>query len=232
MGGASAAALPSGLWVAAYGDPGHLYRVDPETATVAVTADLGDLCCDLTEGAGLVWALERSGQVVGVDPSSGSVGVRMPVELDLNAHNNVVFAGGYVWVSSDTTALFRFDPATGRRSELDVGGGVPFLARRRVASGAPRRPSSGRWTPGPARSSGGSPCRTRLEVMALAIESDDGVGRPAPPGRRRPPSSSSTSRRARCAAKCRSTSRAPIELAFGSVWVSDSGSSMVLRINP
>ncbi len=93
-GGASAASLPSGLWVAAYGDPGRLDRIDPETATVAVTADLGGLCCDLTEGAGLVWALERSGQVVGVDPVSGSVCVKMPVELDLDAHNNVVFAGG------------------------------------------------------------------------------------------------------------------------------------------
>ena len=39
-GGASAASLPSGLWVAAYGNAGHLYKIDPETATIALTVDV------------------------------------------------------------------------------------------------------------------------------------------------------------------------------------------------
>ena len=73
--------------MAAYGNPGHLYKIDPDLATIALTVDLGDLCCDLTEGAGLVWALDRSGAVIGMDPESGAVSRTLPVELDLNAHN-------------------------------------------------------------------------------------------------------------------------------------------------
>ena len=64
-GGASAAALPSGLWVAAYGNPGYLYRVDPEQAAITDTVDVGDLRRDLTEGAGRVWALDRAGHCSG-----------------------------------------------------------------------------------------------------------------------------------------------------------------------
>ena len=187
-GGASVASLPSGLWVAAYGDPGHLYRIDPETATIALTVDTGDLCCDLTEGGGLVWALDRAGEVFGVDPTSGAISVRFPVELDLNAHNNVVFAGGYVWVSSDTTKLFRFDPASGKRAEYDVGGGVPFLASDGLLWGA--TPTQ-LWAVDPATGEvvRRVPVPDSEEVMALTIDSGTAwVGHAAPrPGRCRRP---------------------------------------------
>ena len=204
-GGASVASLPSGLWVAAYGDPGHLYKIDPATATIDFTADVGDLCCDLTEGAGLVWALDRAGELIGVGPDSGIVNVRIPVELDLDAHNNVVFAGGWVWVSSDTTNLFRFDPHTGERTEFDVGGGVPFLTRNGLLWGATQTEL---WAVD--TDTGEVVRRVPLpdseEVMALTID-----GGRAWVGLRHPgvsaPSSCSTCLVARCFVRCRWTSR-------------------------
>ena len=229
-GGASAASLPSGLWVAAYGNPGHLYKIDPETATIAMSVDLGDVCCDLTEGAGLVWALDRSGAVIGVDPEAGDVRTTLPVKLDLNAHNNVVFAGGYLWVSSDTTALFRLDPASGRTKTFDVGGGVPFLAQDGLLWGA--GPSE-LWAVDPA--SGEVVQRVEVpdstEVMALAIE-----GRTAWVGMRHPGPVGSVLeldlRDGTVRNELAVDIPARIELALGSRWISDSGSSMVLRAGP
>jgi len=229
-GGASVAALPSGLWVAAYGDPGHLYKIDPDTATIELTADVGDLCCDLSEGAGLVWALDRSGTAIGVGPESGIVDVSLPVELDLNAHNNVVFAGGYVWVSSDTTPLFRIDPDTGERTAFDVRGGVPFLARGGRLWGAS---ATELWAVD--AETGDVVRRLPLpdseEVMALTIEGGrawvglrhlGGVGAVVEVDL----SSGEVLREVPVDIPAR------IEPALGSAWVSDSGSSLVLRILP
>jgi outer membrane protein assembly factor BamB len=228
-GGASAAGLPSGLWVAAYGNPGHLYRIDPKTGTIALTADVGDLCCDLTEGSGLVWALDRAGQVFGVDPASGEVGPSFPVELDLNAHNNVVFAGGFVWVSSDTTKLFRFDPGTGKRMAFDVGGGVPFLeSKDGLLWGAT---PTGLWAVHPATGEVVEriPLEDSTEVMALAVE-----GRTAWVGMRHPGSVGAVVEVDLQTGEARREVPvdipARIQLGFGSVWVSDSGSSDVVRI--
>jgi streptogramin lyase len=229
-GGASAASLPSGLWVAAYGNPGHLYRIDPDLAKIALTMDVGDLCCDLTEGAGLVWALDRSGAAIGVDPESGAVSRTLPVELDLNAHNNVVFAGGYLWVSSDTTALFRLDPSTGRTTSFDVGGGVPFLVVGGLLWGA--SPTE-LWAVDPA--TGEVVERVEIvdsiEVMALAIE-----GRTAWVGMRHPGQVGAVLeldlRDGTVRSELPVDIPARIELALGSRWISDSGSSMVLRVGP
>ena len=229
-GGASAASLPSGLWVAAYGNPGHLYKIDPETATIAMSVDLGDVCCDLTEGAGLVWALDRSGAVIGVDPEAGDVRTTLPVKLDLNAHNNVVFAGGYLWVSSDTTALFRLDPAQWPDQDLRRRWGVPFLAQDGLLWGA--GPTE-LWAVDPA--SGEVVQRVEVpdstEVMALAIE-----GRTAWVGMRHPGPVGSVLeldlRDGTVRSELAVDIPARIELALGSRWISDSGSSMVLRAGP
>jgi outer membrane protein assembly factor BamB len=227
-GAASLAALPSGLWVAAYGNPGHLYRIDTRTDQVTDTVDVGDLCCDLTEGAGLVWALDRGGQLLGVDPATGDVATHFPVRLDRNAHNNVVFAGGYVWVSSDTTPLFRFDPATGKRVTFDVGGGVPFLAEGGLLWGA--SPTE-LWAVAPAT---GEVTRrvavpNSMEVMGLAID-----GRTAWVGMRHPGYVGAVLKLDLDSGKVHKEVPldipARIVLAFGSVWVADSGSSKVMRI--
>ena len=175
-----------------------------------------------------MWALDRTGEVFGVDPTSGAVSVRFPVELDLNAHNNVVFAGGYVWVSSDTTKLFRFDPASGKRAEYDVGGGVPFLAEDGLLWGA--TPTQ-LWAVDPA--SGEVVRRVTVpdseEVMALTIDSGTAWVGLRHPGRvgavvllELP--SGEVLREVAVDIPAR------IELAAGSAWVSDSGSSLVLRI--
>jgi hypothetical protein len=228
-GGASAAGLPSGLWVAAYGNPGHLYRIEPETTTIALTADVGDLCCDLTEGGGLVWALDRAGQVFGVDPDSGQVGPSLPVELDLNAHNNVVFSGGFVWVSSDTTKLFRFDPVSGERTAFDVGGGVPFLeSRSGLLWGAT---PTALWAVEPATGDVVQrvPLEDSTEVMALAMQAHT-----AWVGLRHPGSVGAVVevdlRTGEVRREVPVDIPARIQLGFGSVWVSDSGSSDVVRI--
>jgi streptogramin lyase len=229
-GGASAASLSSGLWVAAYGDPGHLYKIDTDTATIALTVDVGDLCCDLTEGGGLVWALDRRGAVIGVDPESGAVSRTLPVELDLNAHNNVVFAGGQLWVASDTTALFRLDPVTGRTKSIDVGGGVPFLAQDGRLWGA--SPTE-LWAvdPGTGEVAERVEVPDSTEVMALAIE-----GRTAWVGMRHPGPVGVVLeldlRDGTVRSELPVDIPARIELALGSRWISDSGSSLVLRVGP
>src|SRR5207342_2939428 len=45
-------------------------------------------------------------------------------------------AGGALWVSSDTTPLHRIDATTGETEDLDVGGGVPFIAKDGLVWGA------------------------------------------------------------------------------------------------
>ena len=228
-GGASVAALQFGLWVAAYGNPGSLYRIGTVSETVEDTVPVGDLCCDLTDGAGLIWSLDRSGLVVGVDPATGEVADAFPVSLDLDAHNNVVFAGGYLWVSSDTTALFRIDPHSGESVAYDVGGGVPFLGVGGLLWGAsPTELWAVDVVTGEVTRR--VPVPDSEEVMALAIDQ-----RTAWVGMRHPGgvgavveldlSSGEVLREVPVDIPAR------IELAYGSVWVSDSGSSLVLRID-
>ena len=126
---ASVSNVADSLWIVSYGSPDgtSLYRIDPPAETVVATVRAGELCCDLSSGDGFVWAIDPDGRVVQVDPATNAVIDTFPVTIDVAAHTNAVFAGGALWVSSDTTQLARLDPASGAIDEFDVGGGVPFV---------------------------------------------------------------------------------------------------------
>ena len=123
-------------WIAGYGGA-PLFRIDirprhrPPTASRSVRSGR-----DLTFGNELMWAIDPSGVVKGVSPVDGTVAAHFDVALDRNAHSNAVFAGGALWVSSDTTPLHRIDASTGETEDLDVGGGVPFVAKDGLVWGA------------------------------------------------------------------------------------------------
>jgi hypothetical protein len=98
--------------------------------------------------------------VLRVDPESNQVIDRLEVTVDRNAHTNVVYAGGSVWVSSDTTLLSRLDPDSGTIDEFDVAGGVPFLEHEGFLW-VRHRTRCGPWIRCPVRSCRGSNSRTR-----------------------------------------------------------------------
>jgi streptogramin lyase len=136
---ASALREAADLWIAAYGggpSDSAIYRIDPVTGDKTATINAGEICCDLSFGGGLLWVVDPSGSVRGIRPDDNTVATTLDVPIDRNAHSNAVFAGGAVWVSSDTSALHRIDPNTGAITDFDVGGGVPFLARDGVVWGA------------------------------------------------------------------------------------------------
>jgi streptogramin lyase len=135
-GTASVFAGDEGVWVAGLGDSASIYRLDPATGRVLATVPGGDLCCDLSVGGGALWTVDARGSLLRVDLASAQVTKRIPVTIDRNAHTNAVYAGGALWVSSDPTKLFRVDPVSGASTAFDVGGGVPFLARDGLVWGA------------------------------------------------------------------------------------------------
>ncbi len=100
------------------------------------TVDPGEVCCDLTAGEGAVWAVDPRGSVMRIDPRDGRIVDRLEVAIDPTVHTNAVYAGGSLWVSSDSTALFRVDPGSGSTREVDTGGGVPFVADGGLVWGA------------------------------------------------------------------------------------------------
>jgi YVTN family beta-propeller protein len=124
---ASALRVGDDLWIAAYGggpSDSAIYRIDPVTGDKTATINAGEVCCDLSFGGGLLWVVDPSGSVKGIRPEDNTVATTLDVPIDRNAHSNAVFAGGAVWVSSDTSALHRIDPNTGAITDFDVGGGI------------------------------------------------------------------------------------------------------------
>ena len=202
-GAASAMSTEDDLWVAGYGGA-PLFRVDPAAASTTDRFSVGELCCDLTFGNELVWAIDPGGVVKGISPADGTVAAQFDVTLDGNAHSNAVFAGGALWVSSDTTPLHRIDATTGEAEDLDVGGGVPFVAKDGLVwGGSPtevwavdettgRSRSGSRWrAPRGSRSTSrprrcGRPAPRRLHRHDPRDGSGDGWG-VVPTGRRRHP---------------------------------------------
>lgn len=231
---ASVLTTAGAVWVASYGGgpaDSRLYRLDPATAAVIATVDPGEVCCDLTEGGGAVWAVDPRGSVVGLDPATNAITRRFPVTVDRNAHTNVVYAGGALWVSSDTTKLFRVDPVTGATTGFDVGGGVPFLARDGLVWGA--APTEV-WTVD--EKSGAVtrriPLTNSIEVISLEI----GFGS-VWVGIRRPGRVGAVLRLDQASGRPLAELReidipARIAIGFGSVWVTDSGTSSLFRITP
>jgi hypothetical protein len=231
---ASALAVDGAIWVAGYGGgpaDSALYRVDAATGRTVATIDAGEVCCDLSAGDGGVWVVDPRGAVLRVDAATNRVGQRFDVTLDRNAHINAVYAGGSVWVSSDTSPLTRIDVRTGARSTIDVGGGVPFLARDGLVWGAaPDR----LWA---IQASTGTVARRidladSIEVISMELGFDAiwvGIRRPGRIG--------AVLKLDAATGQVRSELRdiripARMAIGFGSVWVTDSGSALLYRLAP
>ena len=194
------------------------------------SAQAGEVCCDLTsDDEGDVWAIDPGGRLIEI--SDGGVSRGLPVDIDArNAHTNVVYAGGSLWVSSDTTPLHRVDPATGATTDIDVGGGVPFLEHHGRVWGAS---STEIWAVDPA--TGQVAERIALEgsteVLSLEFDSDDdlwvGIRRAGRAGR--------VLQLDRSTGAVKTELRdvdipARIEFGFDSIWITDSGSSSLYRV--
>jgi hypothetical protein len=231
---ATVMATSDALWVGAYGTPSssRVYRIDPASGRVVATIAPGEVCCDLTEGAGSVWVVDPGGAVVRIDPATNQVVGRFPVTLDRNWHINAVYAGDSLWVASDPTPLTRIKVADGTTQTVDTGGGVPFLARDGVVWGA--KPAE-LWTVDAATG------------QVTRRNPDPGLDRGAVPGARRrldlgsasaapaasAPWSSSTPPPGPSAASCvTSTSRPASRSASGRSGCTDSGGSSVFRVDP
>jgi len=229
---ATVLAVDGTLWVAGYAgkaaDSG-VYRVDPATGRVTPTAVSDEVCCDLAAGGGAIWAIDPGGAVLRIDPASGRVTRRYPVTLDRNAHTNAVHAGDSVWASSDTTPLFRIRTGDGKTERIDVGGGVPFLVRDGLVWGAsPTR----LWAVDPRT---GAVARTvdipnSMEVLSLGFDQDSmwvGIRHPGYVGA----VLRLDQRTGAVLGEIRDVDiPARIVVAFGSVWVTDSGGTTLFRL--
>ena len=229
-GAASALALGDVVWVASYGGSPSVVAIDAQTGAMRTSAQAGEVCCDLTsDDEGDVWAVDPGGRVVEI--SDGGVSRGLPVDIDArNAHTNVVYAGGSLWVSSDTTPLHQIDPATGATADLDVGGGVPFLQHDGLVWGASPTaiwavdPATGR-SPSASRSRD----RPRCSRSTSTLTATCGSASVAPVG----PGACCSSIASTGAVKTELRDvdiPARIEFGFDSIWITDSGSSSLYRV--
>lgn len=199
------------LWAAGYGDlsNSNIHRIDTDSGRVAGSIDTGEVCCDLTASEGAIWAVDPDGAVLRVDPEINEVIDRYEIAIDRNAHTNVVYAGASLWVSSDTTPLFRIDPDSESIDEFDVNGGVPFLEHNGLLWGA--APSS-LWDVEP--QSGEVVSRIALDgSIEVILRIDPATGEVLDEFRE-------------------IDIPARIAFGFGSVWITDSGSNRLYGISP
>jgi streptogramin lyase len=230
-GAASALAVDGVVWVAGYGGADSpLFEIDAASATLTATHRVGsELCCDLSSGDGSLWAVDPGGSAIEVDLATGETVQTIPIVVDRNAHINAVYADGYLWFSSDTTALSRLDPDSGVIDEFDVGGGVPFLARDGLVWGA--SPTEV-WA---VDKTGAVVERLELtnsiEVISLELSGPDvwvGIRHGARVG--------AVQQVDRATGEVRHEVDVDIParmvVGFGSLWVTDSGSNKLYRIGP
>jgi streptogramin lyase len=222
------------LWAAAYGaSPADatLYRIDPGTGAAAARISPGEVCCDLTAGGGSVWAVDPRGSLMQIDPVRAAVTRRFPVAIDRTVHTNAVYAGDSVWVSSDSTKLFRVRVKTGAVETVDAGGGVPFLAHEGLVWGAaPDR----LWAVDAAKGIvvRQIPLQNSMEVISLGLGFGAiwvGMRHPGYVGAvlRLDPGTGAVLDELR---EVKIPAR--IEFGFESVWITDSGSSSLYRLSP
>ena len=231
-GAASALAVDGQVWVVAYPMAGgsSLTRVDAATATVTGSFPTADLCCDLSFGDGVVWAIDPNGAALQFDVASGQPVGRFDIDVDRNVHVNGVFGDGFYWYSSDTTPLSRLDPASGAIESFDVGGGVPFLARDGLVWGASPVEV---WAvdEGTGQIVERITVPDSIEVMALEVTDQHVFVGMRHPGYR---GAVLQLDRATGAVVTEIVVEIPARMAlgFGSLWVTDSGSDRLHRIGP
>jgi len=231
-GAASALAVDDQIWVVAYAMAGgsSLTRVDGPSAEVTATYPTDELCCDLSSDGRAVWAIDPNGAALRFDRDSGDLLGRYDIDVDRNVHVNGVFAGDSYWYSSDTGPLARLDPDSGAIDTFDVGGGVPFVGRDGLLWGA--SPTEV-WAVDDAT---GAVAETiavpdSMEVMSLEVTADDVFVGMRHPGRRGAVLQLDRATGAELA-EIDVDIPARMVLGFGSLWVTDSGGSLVHRIGP
>jgi YVTN family beta-propeller protein len=97
------------VWVSD-AERGKLLRIDPDTGTSRIVADLDASPCEITAGAGSLWVATQSGKLDRVNPENGRVVARIPVGA---TSYQAVLTPGVVWVSNrDDGTLTQVDPAT------------------------------------------------------------------------------------------------------------------------
>jgi hypothetical protein len=107
----------------------HLTIVRPDDGEISgiETGPLGGLA---PAGDGRLWALEKAGAILLVDPGGRRVVDRLAVGIGQNEHIEVVAGADSAWVGSDNTRVWRVNgPDLEIAAELDVGGGIPLVFR-------------------------------------------------------------------------------------------------------
>lgn len=133
------------VWVAAFGHEQHtstvVYRIDPETNTLAETIDVADggSAADVWVDDTGIWVLtfvdhQDSMWLYRLDETTHNV--LSHTAIPANWSNTVAGAGGWIWVLGNTDnsdgappgTLFRIDPASGRvLDQFDPAGGESFF---------------------------------------------------------------------------------------------------------
>ena len=228
-GAASALAVNGVVWVASYGGPSSLVAIDSADGALRASVEAGELCCDLTTDGTDVWAIDPAGRLLQI--GDGGVDRADPVDIDArNAHTNVVYAGGSLWVSSDTTPLHRIDVATGATTDIDVGGGRAIPRARRAAWGASPTEI---WAVDPATGQVAERIAIEgsTEVLSLNFDDEGDVW----VGIRRAGRVGAVLQLDRATGEVKTELRdvdipARIEFGFGSIWITDSASSSLYRV--
>lgn len=171
----SVTAIADQIWIGHYTNrPEHarLTWVDPRTAMVVGRLQPPHLCCEVAGAAGLVWAVDPRGALLGVDPARARVVSATTVPVDPAVHIGLAGDERALWLSSDTTALLKIDPTAARVvASLDVGGGIPMTMAHGLVWGASPHHV---WAVDPATNE----VRVRLELantietLSLAVTAD------------------------------------------------------------
>ena len=228
-GAASALAVNGVVWVASYSGPQSLVALDSSDGALRASVEAGEICCDLATDGTDVWAIDPAGRLLQV--GDGGVDRATPIDIDArNAHTNVVYAGGSLWVSSDTTPLHRIDAASGATVDLDVGGGVPFLEHDGLLWGASPAEI---WAVDPATGQIAERIALEGSTEVLSLNFDDAGD--VWVGIRRAGRVGAVLQLDRATGEVKSELRdvdipARIEFGFGSIWITDSGSSSLYRV--
>jgi len=228
-GAATLLAVADDVWLGRYGgDPDlTVYR----NAVADGDVEVGELCCDLAFLGGVVWGLDPTGSLIGVDTSTLRTVAQFPVTIHPEVHTNLVAGGGSLWVSSDDTPLLRFDATSGRvLDRVATGGGVPFLEHDGLVWGAT---TNELWAVNAktAKVVRRIPLDDSEEVLSLAVADESiwvglrHLGRVGAVVRLEAKSDE-------VLADIPVDIPARIVLAFGSVWVTDSGSGSLYRLDP
>ena len=113
------------VWLGRYGGDPSITVFEDGSSVLDV--DAGELCCDLTELKGTVWGIDADGSLVGVSTVTGGVAKRVDVPLHTDIHTNVAAGGHALWASSDDTPLLRLTTSGRITKRVSTGGGVPFI---------------------------------------------------------------------------------------------------------